>query len=296
MDFLNLCLVNLLGSCSGPLESYISHCGRYRSTIGYILLPNCLSDNIISSKTFDPHVDNTSDHFPIEVCPSYPYKSVNNSPEDNIDFSELKPKVRQYKFSPDEINEKYSIPLLRNLEHLHLDASDTTENAVTECYNLLQVHSFELVSKPALKHKEQMHCYVDLPSDIQVARHDCKDEFNLWKQQDFSDNGEVHDVYRTKRREYRKHLRKFLNQIEIDKAAKLCNAAISDERLFWKLLKNQKSSSQMSAFLLDGKMITDRNDIHEMWAENFEKLGTASTNTNFDKLFLIELVPVFRNL
>ena len=32
-DFFNLCPVNLLGSCSGPLESYISHCGRYRSTI-----------------------------------------------------------------------------------------------------------------------------------------------------------------------------------------------------------------------------------------------------------------------
>ena len=95
-----------------------------------------------------------------------------------------------------------------------------------------------------------------------------------WKQQDFSDNGEVHDFYRTKRREYRKHLRKFLNQIEIDKAAKLCNAAQSNEKLFWKLKKSQKSSSQMSAFLIDGKMITDKNDIREMWAENFEKLGT----------------------
>ena len=62
----------------------------------------------------------------------------------------------------------------------------------------------------------------------------------------------------------RKHLRKFLNQIEIDKAAKLCNAAHSNEKLFWKLLKNRKSSSQMSAFLIDGKMITDKNDIREM--------------------------------
>ena len=74
--------------------------------------------------------------------------------------------------------------------------------------------------------------------------------FYLWKQHDFSDNGEVHDIYRTKRREYRKHLRKFLNQMEIDKAAKLCNAAQSNEKLFWKLSKNRKSSSQMSAFLV----------------------------------------------
>ena len=77
-----------------------------------------------------------------------------------------------------------------------------------------------------------------------------------------------------------------MNQIEIDKAAELFNAAQSNEKLFWKLLKNRKSSSQMSMFLIDGKMITDKNDIREMWAEDFEKLGTPSTNTNFDSVFL----------
>ena len=121
------------------------------SIIDYILLPNCLLDNIVSAKTFDPHVDNTSDHLPIEVCLIYPYKSVNNSPEDSFDSSESKPEVRWYKFSSDEVNEKYSIPLLRDLQHLFLDVFGTTENAVTECYNLLQVHSCALVSKPRLK-------------------------------------------------------------------------------------------------------------------------------------------------
>ena len=87
-DFFNLCLVNPLGSCSGPLESYISHCGRYRSNIDNVILPNCPLDNIVSAKTFDPHVDNTSDHLPIEVCLSYPDKSVNNAPEDNISLNQ----------------------------------------------------------------------------------------------------------------------------------------------------------------------------------------------------------------
>ena len=86
----------------------------------------CLLDNIASTKTFAPHVDNTSDHLPIEVCLSYPDKPVNNSPEDNIDVSESKPKVRWYKFSPDEINEKYSILLVRDLQHLFSDLFDTT--------------------------------------------------------------------------------------------------------------------------------------------------------------------------
>ena len=143
---------------------------------------------------------------------------------------------------------------------------------------------------PKRKNKNKITVCVKLPSDVQAARHGCKGAFNFWKQQNFSDNGEVHDVYRPKRREYRKHLRKFLNQIEIDKAAKLCNAAQSNEKLFWKLIKNQKSSSQMSAFLIDGKMITDKNDIREMWAEHFEKLGTPSTNTNFNSVFLDRVI------
>ena len=46
------------------------------------------------------------------------------------------------------------------------------------------------------------------------------------------------------------------------------------------------SSSQMSAFLIDDKRITDKNDIREMWAEHFEKLGTPSTNTNVDSALL----------
>ena len=33
-------------------------------------------------------------------------------------------------------------------------------------------------------------------------------------------------------------------------------------------------------------MITDKNDVREMWAEHFEKLGTPSTNTKFDSAFL----------
>ena len=65
LDFantLNICPVNLLDLCEGPLEPYNSHCGRYCSTLDYILLPYCLLDKIVSAKTFELNVDNTSDH------------------------------------------------------------------------------------------------------------------------------------------------------------------------------------------------------------------------------------------
>ena len=83
-----------------------------------------------------------------------------------------------------------------------------------------------------------------------------------------------HDFYRAKQRDYRSSLRKFLNQLECDRIKKLCSAADSDEKLFWKLLKGQKSSSQMSAFLINGSLVTDKTAIHNMWADHFEALGT----------------------
>ena len=91
---------------------------------------------------------------------------------------------------------------------------------------------------------------------------------------------------RCTRKEYRLLLRNFLNNLESDKVKKLCNAAESDEKLFWKLLKGQRSTSQMSAFLVENKLITDKNLIREMWADHFEVIGTPWVNVNFDSNFL----------
>ena len=62
-------------------------------------------------------------------------------------------------------------------------------------------------------------------------------------------------------------------------------AAESNEKLFWKLLKGQRSTTQMNAFLIDGKWITDKNDIRDMWANHFEDLGKPSVSPCFDHEF-----------
>ena len=41
-NYFNLCPTNLLSICEGPLETYFSHCERYKPTIDYNFLPNCL--------------------------------------------------------------------------------------------------------------------------------------------------------------------------------------------------------------------------------------------------------------
>ena len=124
-----------------------------------------------------------------------------------------------------------------------------------------------------------------LPADVKIARSKCKAAFDSWKDNEYPCDNEIHNVYRSKRKDYRSRLRCFLNQVETDKIKKTLHAASTDEKLFWKLLKGQRSSSQMSYFLVDGKLITDKKQIPEMWAGHFEEIATPFENTQFDSDF-----------
>ena len=52
----------------------------------------------------------------------------------------------------------------------------------------------------------------------------------------------------------------------------------------------------MSSFLADGKLITDKKQILEMWAGHFEELGTSSENTQFDSGFLTHVTAYVQKI
>ena len=45
----------------------------------------------------------------------------------------------------------------------------------------------------------------------------------------------------------------------------------------------------MSAFLVNGGLVTDKTAIRNMWADHFEALGTPSANLNFDNDFAVRV-------
>ena len=137
--------------------------------------------------------------------------------------------------------------------------------------------------------KRKFGVYASLPYDVKEARASCKDAFETWKQVDFSAESDEDDPYKAKRKDYRLSMRSFLNQLESDRVTKLCSAADSDEKFFWKLLNGQKSSSQMSAFFVNGSLITDINEIRNMWADHFEALGTPSESATYDNGFAAQV-------
>ena len=246
-NFFNVCPVNLLSSCSGPLETYISQCGRFRSTIDYILLPNYLRNKIIMSKTFDFDADNTSDHQPIILKLDYKTQLSNDQP---VVIPVRKQKVHWSKFSQVAINTNYVDPLLFDLSALVWPETSDLNELVEFINDLLLTNSLPLAaSRSSRRKKLKFGVYASLPYDVKEARASCKDAFETWKQVDFSAESDEHDAYKAKRKDYRLSMRSFLNQLESDRVTKLCSAADSDEKLFWKLLKGQKSSSQIVRFL-----------------------------------------------
>ena len=131
--------------CRGPLETFVSHCGRFKSTIDYILLPNCLSESIVSCKTFEHVIDNTSDHLPITLEINY---SLNNNTalfSENSSETSFKHKIRWSKFSFEEITESYAVPIANDLELMSLQDYDSLSNSAEKIKNLTLKHSVTLI-------------------------------------------------------------------------------------------------------------------------------------------------------
>ena len=59
---------------------------------------------------------------------------------------------------------------------------------------------------------------------------------------------------------------------------------------------SQRSSSQMSAFLVNGDLLTDKKAIRAMWADHFEALGTPSEIATFDKGFFTKVTDSVREV
>ena len=211
--------------------------------------------------------------------------------------SEKKYKIFWSKFSLVDINTKYVTSLLYDLEKGDIDPTDS-KRAVEKISKLLIDCSASLVVPhvKTIKKKNKRNVYVRLPDDVKIARSQCKIAFESWKEKDYPDGNETCENYRSKRREYRFKLRNFLNQLEAEKITKVCDAAYTNQNLFWRLLKGQRSTSQMTAFLVDRKIITDKRQILDMWADHFEALGTPSVSARYDNDFCTRIATSVKDI
>ena len=97
-------------------------------------MPNCLFGNIISCKTFDLEIENTSDHLLITLELNYLTSFLDIITDDSASDLASSPKTDWSKFSQEEISEKYITPLVNQLENInmakYLDSSIVTQVTV----------------------------------------------------------------------------------------------------------------------------------------------------------------------
>ena len=208
-DYFNVCPVNLLSLCEGPLVTYNSFCGKHRSTIDYIFLPNCLQDKIIFARTFDFDVDNTSDHQPIIMKLNYHSNGVQLS-ADRDSVSNLKQKINWSKFNQAFIQANYVAPRLSEialLDPVDLNHSDKLSEFIT---TIILKSSLSVVTPGTTGIKKRKHgIYAKLPVNVKESPSLCTSAFESWKQADFVAGCTEHVLYVAKRKDYRSTLRAF---------------------------------------------------------------------------------------
>ena len=173
-------------------------------------------------KTFDLEIDNTSDHVSIQLNVSYSSRLLNVQDNQSTDSHGFKQKVDWSRFSQEEINGEFVAPLLISLASVdHGDLNDVSRS-IDKITKLNVACSLPLVT-PRVNHRRlgKRAIYAKLPDDVKAARFCSKNAFDSWKRDEFSSLGAVHDNYRSKRWDYRKLLRKFLNKLDRDKIKKI---------------------------------------------------------------------------
>ena len=200
-NFFNLRPVNLLANCSGPLETFVSHCGRYKSTIDYIFLPNCLSDKIVSCKTFENSIDNTSDHLPIKLQLNCYNTSVTFSTNNNLSNSAGRHKIKWGKISKNEIESCYTVPIDFELSTLSMSDYSSLLDSPELIITFLMKHSAPFVKITKPRSKTGRKNYMKLPAYVKLARAEGISAFNSWKQSGFPTD-DAHMTYLAKCREY----------------------------------------------------------------------------------------------
>ena len=168
-NYFNLCPTNLLSRCEGPLMTYFSHCERYKLTIDYIFLPNCLYHSIVSRITFDRDIENTSDHVPVKLQVEFFTDRHINMINDTNSYSGPKLKVNWSKFSQEEIERNYTTPISADLENMTIVEHCNLTNFMENLTKILLQHSHHLV-KSIRKTKNNKRVYGSMLSSLMILR------------------------------------------------------------------------------------------------------------------------------
>ena len=272
---------NLQEDVTGPLSTYVGPTGE--STVDYFLVPQQIQDRVNSCEVIDGDALNTSDHRPVKININIDNHRGDKHRKINADIK------RWDRLDSESIRTKYTQPLERNTQELLLKLQDINinESRLDSCIDEL-VGCIKEAAKniPTAKFKRHLKPYCN--EDLEKLKKDKVNSYNKWVTDGRPRTPDNHlwISYKSTKKAFLKELKRLGRQYEDEQVAHAVKAAEVDRGQFWKLVKKSRGSSgsRIAAIKdVNGKVVSDLDDILEVWRTHFSNLYTPKTSEDYDQ-------------
>jgi hypothetical protein len=283
MDKFSLLSINSQTNCTGPIETFYSNNGTIKTTVDHIFISEDHINLVQSCHIGDDDSGNLSFHRPI-FC-------VLNVCAGNI-TGENKPKtvIAWKKMSVPAIRENYQRTISAAFEQLNADESLLTditsiEERLTDVTNLLQTCAERSI--PKAKFKKYLKPY--WKQGLKPMHDRCRYYRKIWILQGRPRDSEnrYFMTYKQAKRDFRRELRRKAHEYESQEYERLESVFEVDNGAFQRVMSKKRKSRgiQSSALKIDGKFVSDPDELREIWKDHYSQLYTPVANSNFDEMF-----------
>ena len=276
-----LLALNLSPKATGPVCTYVGPTGR--STIDYILVPQEINSMVLGCKVLRDEALNTSDHRPIQI------ELLIDSIINNAKSSRKVGRKKWDKLSDTEIFNKYTKPLGKATQGLlsMLKDGDIDRDTLDDCIStLIDAMIKSAKNIPCARFRKHLKPYWNEQLS-ELKREKIESHRNWVSQGKPREVGYVHwETYKTDKKRFRKELKRLGKEYEDEQVMHAINTAEVDRYQFWKLVKRARNGQGGKITAIKDKhdrVVSDIDDILEVWKTHFEKLYTPKESSDFDE-------------
>jgi hypothetical protein len=280
-NVLNQIPANVSPVCEKPQFTYISRTGN--SIVDYVIIDSALMEFFDSVERCSEHPDNTAFHLPLKLCLSVQVSDRISKDIANYSINTYD-KIPWRRCTAEQLSsyqENHNLLLSNVWENINLcDANAIYEKLIEiirNAYQMLPRVNFKKHIKPFWNKKLK-----DLGKSVMAARADWIRAGSLRQSSNI-----FYIKYKKLKCEYRREQRRAVWEYERKELNDIGNLQDLDNEKIWRLLNNKacRNNKKNKKMLLEvnGKIITDSQQMADLWANYFEQLATPSEdNENFD--------------
>ena len=250
------------------------------STIDYVAVPSCLSNQVIRCEVLCDQILNTSDHYVVRVsldleCDVYPSTKTTHSP-----------RVKWSKVKSDILLNRYTRPVeeyvSRTLDSITWDnVTEDMIDAVIDDVNIKMSKSADNLPKSKFRKHIRPFWNSNLTElkKIKVAR------YHEWKLNGKPKEGDIWTKHKNAKKRFRSEIKFVQQEYERKEIEETVRCAEVDRNKFWRRIKKSrkpKAGGTSSIRNAEGKVVHETKDVIRVWHEHFSNLCKENVDEGYD--------------